>query len=119
MRSAGGRRQTITQGAGFFVFHSADDAARYVRAAASGRCRKDAVAYLLAQPAGARALAWNNPLGVSQADVFFVRGNVVYRLIDVSPDDLGRRELVRVSQWLACQMRDAKCEPRPGAWSAA
>jgi hypothetical protein len=105
------------QGASLFVFRSADAAARYVREAASSRCRRHAKAYRLSQPERARAIVWVNPLDVIQADVYFSRGDRAYRLIEVAPNDyqpslsgLGARLQIGVAQLLACELKDARCQ---------
>jgi hypothetical protein len=109
------------QGADLFIFRSERDAARYVRKAASTGCRTHAHAYRLAQPAGARALVWVNPLGWIQADVFFSRGDRVYRLFEVAPGGYqatltgpGARLLIGTSQLLACEVKGAGCARSTG-----
>jgi hypothetical protein len=117
------------QAADLFVFSDARDAARYVRQAASIRCRQEAVTYRLAQPAGGHALVWTNPDGAREADVFFARGERAYRLVDVPPPSylqgayrLDGQELIALPQLLACRVSQAGCgrpAPRPALSAAA
>jgi hypothetical protein len=63
-------------------------------------------------------LQWLNPEAVTQVDLVFARGSVVYRVIDVpaqQPDrgsPLGperRRDAAAVLRRLACGVREAGC----------
>jgi hypothetical protein len=99
-----------------FLFHGAGDARRFVHAAASPRCRRQALAYRLSQPVAARALIWTNPDGAREADVFFSRGSRAYRVVDVllptyldGPFRFDNRELIGAPQLLACQLTQADC----------
>jgi hypothetical protein len=99
-----------------FVFPDKTDAAEYVRQAASTRCRHDAVAFPLTQPASARALVWHNPDGALEADVLFARSNIAYRVVEVPPavrtgDSSGGEQAahVAVAARLACQLSSALC----------
>jgi hypothetical protein len=109
-------REQDHQGATLFVFPTADDASRYLRQATSPRCRQDGASYPLGQPAGARGLVWVNPVDVVQIDVFFSRGNRVYRLSEVPPGSPGEgpsgydiHTLMWITQQLACEIKDAAC----------
>jgi hypothetical protein len=99
-----------------FVFASSADAAEYVRQAASSRCHQDAASYPVTQPAGGRALVWHNPDGALQADVFFSRFNVAYRVAEVppgvqrhGPSGAGPPPILSIPERLACQIRQAAC----------
>jgi hypothetical protein len=90
----------------------------FVRDLASARCLEHAASYRLSQPAGAQALIWTNPLGVREANVFFARGSRAYRLVDVPPPSylqgrfpLDAAQLVALPQLMACQLKQARCEP--------
>ena len=110
--------QNVHEVADLFVFPTARDAARYVRQAASLRCRDPgAVSRPLAEPLGAKSLIWNNPLGYLQADVFFSRGNRAYRVSQVPPGPIHQVpahsdvwRLLETPQQVACQLADARCE---------
>jgi hypothetical protein len=109
------------QAVDLFVFPDKTDAAEYVRRAASTRCRHDAVAFPLTEPANARALVWHNPDGALEADVLFARSNLAYRVVEVPPDgrtdgsSAGERAAgeraahVTVAARLACQLSSALC----------
>lgn len=103
-------------GASLFVFRDSRSAEEYVSEAASTRCRMAAVSAAISQPPGARALAWDNPEGYLQADVYFARGSVVYRLAAVGPGPQGERPtradvppLLGVADGLACALTYAGC----------
>ena len=99
------------EAADVFLFTSANAAARYVADASSKRCRAAATSYAATRPAGAKALAWVNPEGYLQVDVFFSRARQAYRIVEVPPTDprVNRARLITMLQHLACQIPDAEC----------
>lgn len=103
-------------GASLFAFPDSRSAEEYVSEASSSRCRMAAVSGAVSQPSGARALVWENPEGYLQADVYFARGSVVYRLAAVGSGPQGERptradapQLLRVADGLACALTHAGC----------
>jgi hypothetical protein len=104
------------QAVDLFVFPDKADAAEFVRQAASTRCRRDAVAVPLAEPAGARGLVWHNPDGALEADVLFARSDIAYRVVEVPPrvradGSTGGEQAahVAVAARLACHLSSALC----------
>jgi hypothetical protein len=104
------------QAVDLFVFPDKADAVEYVRQAASTRCRHDAVAFPLAEPANARGLVWHNPDGALEADVLFARSNIAYRVVEVPPyvradgsSDGERAAHVAAAARLACRLSSARC----------
>jgi hypothetical protein len=102
--------------ASVFAFRSAADAAAYVAAAGSTRCRGPARAFGISRPAGGRVVVWTNPVLNLQADVFFARGDRVYRITEVPADawnkvpravDVGRYALM--TERVACELPEAGC----------
>lgn len=103
-------------GASMFVFPDSRSADKFVSEASSSRCRMAAVSAAISQPPSARALVWDNPEGYLQADVYFARGNVVYRLAAVGAGPTGERPtradvppLLGVADGLACALTYAGC----------
>lgn len=96
-------------GATFFVFPSATAAHRYIRQAASVRCRANARAEALSEPSGARGVVWTNPDQARQADVFLARGQAVYRILVVPYESRNDRSMLRLAQRLACKLSAANC----------
>jgi hypothetical protein len=66
-----------------FALGSAASAQRFLALAASPRCRRDAHERAAVRPPLARALAWINPRGAAEADVYMVRGTRVYLVADI------------------------------------
>lgn len=64
------------------VFASEAAAARYVRLAASSRCRTQSDSEPATRPPQGTDLSWRNPEGVAQADVYFARHDRVFRVAD-------------------------------------
>ena len=71
----------------------------------------------MSQPAQAHALAWTNPDGAREADVFFARGADAYRVVEVAPTTymngpfrLDDAELIGIAQVLACTTKAAACD---------
>jgi hypothetical protein len=110
-------REKVHEAADLFVFPSAGEASRYVHRATSTRCRHSgAISYPITEPAGAASMVWDNPLGYLQADVYFARGNRVYRVVvvppgptDQLPSEIDGRRLLRTPEQTACRLSDAGC----------
>ena len=66
-----------------FVFRSPAAAQRFLQRAVDPRCRPSGQQMSALKPFQAHNLAWINPDGFAQADVFFARGSRVYRVSDV------------------------------------
>jgi hypothetical protein len=103
-------------GASLFLFAGARSADEYVSEASSTRCRSGAVSTSVSWPAGARAIVWDNPLGYLQADVYFARGRLVYRLADVAsgsadkrPSSANLKRLLVEPERVACELTYAGC----------
>jgi hypothetical protein len=86
--------------------------------AASGRCRVKGRLVAAARPPQARNVAWTNPYGFAEADVYLARGSRVYRVADV-PAGEGGGSTARGSglshafltiDTLACLLPQARCE---------
>jgi len=100
-----------------FVFADRATAARFMERALSTRCRSSSAAQAPAQrPAHAGNLAWVNPDGYGQADVYLARGNRVYRVGDVpAGEQLHTTPAGRLSRafytvdTLACLIPHAAC----------
>jgi hypothetical protein len=69
-----------------FIFADASQARAFFNRASSPRCRPDGAQTPASSPPGARDLVWLNPDGFAQEDVYLVRGQYVYRVGDVRPD---------------------------------
>lgn len=102
--------------ASVFAFRSGREAAAYVAAAGSTRCRGPARAFGISRPSGGRVVVWTNPVLNLQADVFFARGKHVYRITDVPAgawDKLPRAVDVRryafMAERVACELPRAGC----------
>jgi hypothetical protein len=104
------------------VFASQSEAQRFVSAAASDRCRRQAKSGAAARPPEARNLSWLNPDGALQADVFLARGKRVYRIADApagsSPEEVrssgGLARAFATIDVLACLLPSAHCVRLPG-----
>jgi hypothetical protein len=99
------------------LFASSGQAAEFLRRAAAGRCGHSLLSGPADRPAQGRNLAWLNPDGVAEADVYLQRGRRVYRVGDVPagqqqrplPAVRLRRALTGVDT-LACLLPGAHCE---------
>ncbi len=98
------------------VFGSEAAAARFVRLAVSGRCRSDPATEAAATPPQASNLAWLNPEGVAQADVYLERHDRVFRVADAPSRQNGGHAGAGVLQQafltidtLACLLPHAGC----------
>jgi hypothetical protein len=109
-----------------FAMPSARAAQHLLALAASRMCRGAAVRVRTAgRPPLARALAWVNPDGWAEADVYIARGSRVYRVADVpSEESPGRAGIAALAgafatiEVLACLLPDAKCAEAPGGVAA-
>jgi hypothetical protein len=97
-------------------FSSAGEARSFMALATSTRCRAHGAQDSAARPPLARNLAWINPDGVAEADVYLVRGRRVYRVGDVPADQqdgqAGSAQLGRsffTIDALACLLPGAHC----------
>lgn len=97
-----------------WVFDQAGEARRFFDLAASPRCRREGARVPMSSPPGARGLVWRNPDAVVQEDVFFLRGDRVYRVSGVR--DQGGRQARReqrigfaIASGVACALPDAGC----------
>jgi hypothetical protein len=99
-----------------FVFSSTARAARFMELALSTRCRGSASQAPTTRPVQGGNLAWLNPEGYRQADIYLARGSRVYRVSDVpagakasslSPHRL-RRAFYTIDT-LACLIPGAGC----------
>ncbi len=102
-----------------YSFASASMAQRFVRLAASARCRTGGGAHSAPIPPQGHNLSWVNPDGVRQADVYVLRGERVFRLADAPAGQ--QRGLIRAGSieralvtvdTLACLLPGAACEAR-------
>jgi hypothetical protein len=99
------------------LFASSGQAAEFLRLAAAGRCGHALLSGAADRPPQGRNLAWLNPDGVAEADVYLQRGRRVYRVGDVPagqrqqplpPGPRLRRALAGVDT-LACLLPGADC----------
>jgi hypothetical protein len=99
-----------------FVFANSAQARRFVGEAGNARCRALGWQMPASWPAGAYNLRWVNPERVVQADVFLARGERVFRVADVPPQQRGpgvpwrtlRRTFLTIDT-LACLLPGADC----------
>jgi hypothetical protein len=99
-----------------FLFAQASEARRFFDEVASVRCHRSGVERPAPRPPGARNLIWVNPDGVTEEDVFLLRGRAVYRIAEVRA---GRNQTPRWSasqqtavatiNRLACTLPGAAC----------
>lgn len=99
-----------------FVFADPASAQRFLRLAASTRCRPGARTQSAPSPPQAYDLSWLNPDHVTQTDVYFARGARVYRLADAPAGQhagqVGPRALTRAFltiDTLVCLLPGAHC----------
>ncbi len=85
----------------------------YFRLAASARCRPAGAAVAASSPPGGRDIAWRNPDGALQQDLFILRGARVYRVSVVlagSEAGLAARDGgFALADALACELPQAGC----------
>ena len=98
------------------VFASPRAAALFLTRAAAPRCGHGSLSAGAGRPPQARNLAWINPDGVAEADVYLARGRRVYRVADApagqgtgvpAPGRLSRA--LRTVDTLACLLQGANC----------
>jgi hypothetical protein len=97
-------------------FSSAGKARSFMALATSTRCRTHGAQAFAARPPRARNLAWVNPDGIAEADVYLARGRRVYRVADAPANQqdgqAGSAELGRsffTIDALACLLPGAQC----------
>jgi hypothetical protein len=99
------------------VFADPTQAHDFFTRAASAECRQGSKAQAASFPPGGRNLAWRNPSGFAQEDLFLLRGRRVYRVAVVTVGSGGRiAAAARAAAFslvnrLACALPDAGCDP--------
>ncbi len=102
------------------VFGDAGEARDYFTSAASTECRSKSVSPPAPLPEGGRNVQWRNPESVAQEDVFFQRGDRVYRVAVVragakaTTTPAERRAAFGLVNAYACLLPAAEC-PAPGS----
>jgi hypothetical protein len=98
-----------------YVFAGPEEARDFLERASSGDCRSASVTHRTAVPPGGRNLAWDNPDGFAQEDLFLRRGRRVYR-VAVVVAGAGRRPRsadmtagFSLVDGLACRLPGAGC----------
>jgi hypothetical protein len=94
------------------VFTRARQARRFYELAASSRCHRGGAPRTPTLPPDARGLAWTNPDGAQQEDVFLLRGRRVYRVAAVRlarTAPVSRRADFEFVEAMACALPDADC----------
>lgn len=98
-------------------FASPGQAGEFMQRAAERRCGHLLLSAGAGRPPQGRDLAWTNPDGVAEADVFLARGSRVYRVGDVpagqqqhSPSSARLRHTLAAVDALACLLPGAHCE---------
>lgn len=106
-------------GADVLLFPDARQAREFFGMAASTDCHRAGTRQSALRPPGARNLAWVNPDGVKQSDVFLLRGRRVYRVAAVrlegAPAMAAQAERLagaEVADTLACVLPGAGCTKR-------
>jgi hypothetical protein len=99
-----------------FVFSGPHAAQHFLELASGARCRHSGRIGSAAHPPLARNLAWVNPDGFGQADVYLSRGDRVYRIADVPAGQRGTRgpsetlgRALQAVDALACLLPHAHC----------
>ena len=113
------------------VFSTPERAQRFLAIASSKVCHGASTQLAAPRPPGGRNLAWVNPDGLVQADLFMARGTHVYRVaeaLSASPTVHSPREAVRPSEGLArvfatinvlaCLLPAANCTQVPNGTTA-
>lgn len=102
-----------------FLFADGAHARDFLRRATSTECRRAARSVPASFPPNGRNLAWLNPDGFAQEDLFLQRGRRVYRIGVVRPGSEGRasgaeRRLgFEIANALGCSLPGARCLLRP------
>lgn len=94
------------------VFARARQARRLYESAASPRCHRGGAPRAPTLPPDARGLAWTNPDGAEQEDVFLLRGRRVYRVAAVRlarTAPVSRRADFEFVESMACALPGAGC----------
>jgi hypothetical protein len=98
------------------LFASPRAAERFVQLASAPRCGQSSLVGIASRPPLARNLAWTNPDGVAEADVFLARGSRVYRVADAPAGQVrgqlaspGVSRALRSVDTLACLLPNAHC----------
>jgi hypothetical protein len=100
-----------------FVFADPTQAHDFFTRAASAECRQVSTAQDAPFPSGGRNLAWLNPDGFAQEDLFLLRGRRVYRVAVVTVGSAGtitaaaRKAAFFLVNTLACALPDSGCDP--------
>jgi hypothetical protein len=99
-----------------FLFSTSRQASRFFREATSVKCHRSGLVRPAARPAKARNLTWINPDGETEEDVFLRHGRLVYRIVDVRPQNHepppSRHEKamgIATVEALACNLPGAVC----------
>ncbi len=99
------------------VFASSRQAGEFMQRAAERRCGHLLLSGAAERPPQGRNLAWTNPDGVAEADVYLARGRRVYRVGDVPagqqqqrPSGARLRRTMAAVDTLACLLPGAHCE---------
>jgi hypothetical protein len=101
-----------------YAFASARQARAFFRAASSTDCRTQGAATATSSPPDARDLAWQNPDGVPQEDVYLLRARRVYHVGVVRASSSNtiparaRSAALELVNNLACALPGAGCEPQ-------
>jgi hypothetical protein len=101
------------------VFADTGRAHDFFERASSTGCRPQSIARAASFPPGGRNLAWRNPDGFAQEDVFLLRGRRAYRVAVVKAGAKGRiaaaarSEAFSLVNGLACALPDAACAAEP------
>jgi hypothetical protein len=99
------------------AFHSPVNAAAFVDAAGSARCRGPARAFGISHPLRGRMVLWTDPALYLEGDLYFAYGREVFRFTDVPihgawdkvPRKGGARPYVQTTELLACGLAEARC----------
>jgi hypothetical protein len=96
-----------------FQFADREHARQFFAGASVARCHRKGTSPHASQPPQARDLVWINPDGVTQEDVFLLRGRRVYRVSNVRPpahpSSHQQQTGARRVDALACGLPDAQC----------
>ena len=104
------------------LFVDAGQAQDFFDRASSTECRPESSARAASFPPGGRNLAWRNPDGFMQEDVFLLRGRRVYRVAAVTAGAdrritaAARREAFSLVDGLACALPGALCAMEPAGF---
>ncbi|HLL91936.1 MAG TPA: hypothetical protein VK252_03275 [Solirubrobacteraceae bacterium] len=101
-----------------FLFAGVGQARDFFDRASSARCRPSGTALAASSPPGGRDLAWRNPDGFAQEDVYLLRGRRVYRVGVVRAGagngitSAGRSAAFALVNGLACALPGVWCHPQ-------